>query len=115
MGKGEIARDEQFLLFPQCFLSILRTFCYFHQIRNCRLQTLSVWKSLKFVVWERVNIIVKSEILVLRKYIALHEYLILSSSADKIVALAKMRAFADDKVNDNQNFKFVSYWAKKTL
>ena len=22
---------------------------------NCRLQTLSVWKGLKFVVWERVN------------------------------------------------------------
>ena len=31
------------------------TFCHFHQIRNCRLQTLSVWKSLKFVVWERVK------------------------------------------------------------
>ena len=25
------------------------------QLWNCRLQTLSVWKSLKFVVWERVN------------------------------------------------------------
>ena len=23
--------------------------------KNCRLQTLSVWESLKFVVWERVN------------------------------------------------------------
>ena len=31
------------------------TLCHFQQIRNCRLQTLSVWKSLKFVVWERVN------------------------------------------------------------
>ena len=30
-------------------------FCHFHQIRNCRLQDLSVWKSLKFVVWERVK------------------------------------------------------------
>ena len=54
-GKGEIARCEQFLIFPQCFLLICRTFCHFRQISNCRLQTLSVWKSLKFVVWERVN------------------------------------------------------------
>ena len=50
-GKKEIARNEQFLLFPQCFLPIWITFCHFHQIWNCRLQTLSVWKSLKFVVW----------------------------------------------------------------
>ena len=42
VGKGEIARKEQFLLFPQCFLSILRTFCHFHQMSNCRMQTLSV-------------------------------------------------------------------------
>ena len=54
-GKGEIARNEQYLLFPQCFLPIWRTFCHFHQIKNCRLQTLSVWNSLKFVVCERVN------------------------------------------------------------
>ena len=46
---------EQFLLFPQCFLTLWRTFCHFHQIQNCPLQTLSIWKSLKFVVWERVN------------------------------------------------------------
>ena len=55
LGKGEIARSEQFLLFPQCFLPIWITFCHFHQIQNCRLQTISVWKSLKYVVWERVN------------------------------------------------------------
>ena len=28
-GKGEIARSEQFLLFPQCFLPVWRTFCHF--------------------------------------------------------------------------------------
>ena len=55
MGKGQIARNEQFLLFPQCFLPIWQTFCHFHQVWNCRLQALSVWKSLKFVVWERVK------------------------------------------------------------
>ena len=32
LEKGEIAPNEQFLLFPQCFLSILGTFYHFHQI-----------------------------------------------------------------------------------
>ena len=50
-GKKEIARNEQFLLFPQCFLPIWITFCHFRQIWNCCLPILSVWKSLKFVVW----------------------------------------------------------------
>ena len=57
VGKGEIAHNEQFLLFPQCFLTIWIAFCRFHQILNCRLQTLSVWKSLKFIVCQRVKLI----------------------------------------------------------
>ena len=32
VGKGEIARNEQFLLFPQCFLSVWIAFFRFHQI-----------------------------------------------------------------------------------
>ena len=56
--KGEIAHHEQFLLFPQCFLTICKTLCHFHKNQNCRLQTLSVWKSLKFVVWERVKSVI---------------------------------------------------------
>ena len=33
MGKGEIARNEQFLFFPQCFSTRLNiTFCHFHLI-----------------------------------------------------------------------------------
>ena len=32
MEKGEIARNEQFLLFPRAFLPFLRTFYHFHQI-----------------------------------------------------------------------------------
>ena len=56
VGKGEIASSEQFLLFPQCFLPVWSTFCHFYQILNCRLQTLPVWKGLKFVLWERVKI-----------------------------------------------------------
>ena len=32
VGKGEIVHNEQFLLFPQCFLPIWRAFFHFHQI-----------------------------------------------------------------------------------
>ena len=32
VGKGEIAHNKQFLLFPQCFLTIWKTFCQFPQI-----------------------------------------------------------------------------------
>ena len=32
VGKGEIARNQQFLLFPQCFLPDWRNFFHFHQI-----------------------------------------------------------------------------------
>ena len=32
VGKGEIARNEQFLLFPQCFLPVWITFGHFLQI-----------------------------------------------------------------------------------
>ena len=47
VGKGKIARYQQFLLFPQCFLPVWRTLCHFYQIQNRPLQTLFVWKSLK--------------------------------------------------------------------
>ena len=48
--------NEQFLLFPQSFLPDWRTFCHLHQTQNCCLQPLSVWKSLKFVIWKRVKV-----------------------------------------------------------
>ena len=47
MGKGEIARN---------FLHIWRTVSHFHQILNYCLQTLSVWKNLKFIVGKGLNI-----------------------------------------------------------
>ena len=34
LGKGEIAPNDQFFLFPQCFLSFWRTLRHFHQILN---------------------------------------------------------------------------------
>ena len=54
VGKGEIARNEQFLLFPQCFLPIWMDFPPFSSNFNL-LSAFSFWKSLKFVVWERVK------------------------------------------------------------
>ena len=32
VGKGKIARNEQFLLFPQCFIPVWITFFYICQI-----------------------------------------------------------------------------------
>ena len=32
VGKGEIARNEQFLLFPQCFPPVWKAFCHFQRI-----------------------------------------------------------------------------------
>ena len=57
--KKKFARFEQFLLFPQYFPPVWRFFCHFHQIWNCRLQTLSVLKSLKLVIWERVKLFMR--------------------------------------------------------
>ena len=51
MGKGEIARNEQFLLFPQCFLPFLAILIKF-EIVVC---ILFQFGSLKIVVCERVK------------------------------------------------------------
>ena len=132
VGKGEIARNEQFLLFPKCFLPIWRTFCHFHQGQNCRLQTLSVLKSLKFVVWERVKglcqkgsalFILWFELIIFVDSMdnngnTLHVYLKGSVVAEKpmqvfnslpnnkILDLSKFKAFTDDKLNVTQKLKF---------
>ena len=74
VGIGEIACNKQFLLskslvtsnfsFSHCvFLPFLRPFCRFYIIWKCLLQTLWVWKSLKFVVWESYPPIPGDEIL----------------------------------------------------
>ena len=59
MGKGEIACNEHFLLFPQCFLPFLNNFPPF--LSNLKLlsaKSLSL-EEYKFVVWERVKEIVE--------------------------------------------------------
>ena len=49
--KEKLLVTSNFSFSHQRFQHVWRTFCHFHQIKNCLLQTLSVWKSLKFVVW----------------------------------------------------------------
>ena len=54
--KGEIARNGQFLLFPKVFSTFLEDFPAFSS--NLKLSSacrLSVWKTLKFVIWERIK------------------------------------------------------------
>ena len=41
--------------FPTVFSTVVENILPFSSNIKCRLQTLSVWKSLKFVVWERVK------------------------------------------------------------
>ena len=56
MAKGEIARKKQFLVFPTVFSTHLENFLSFSS--GLKLQTLSVWKNLKFDVLERVKVLV---------------------------------------------------------
>ena len=53
--KEQLLITSSFSFSHSVFYPFWRTFCHFYQTWNCRLQTPSVWKSLKFVVWERVK------------------------------------------------------------
>ena len=75
VGKGEIACNEQFLLFPVFSLFFKELSFIFTKFEI--VVSLSVGKNLKFVVWERVN----------------------SLPNDKILDATKLKAFADDKIN----------------
>ena len=52
---GEIACNKQFLLFSQCFLHYVALIFHFKYTLKCRLQFVSIWSSLKFVVWKYVK------------------------------------------------------------
>ena len=52
MGKGEIAHNDQFLLFLQCFLCFWSNFYHFKQIQSVVCQ-LFQFGSLEIVAWER--------------------------------------------------------------
>ena len=53
--KEKLLFTSNFSFSHSVFLPIRKTFCHFHQIWNCRLQSLPVSKSLKIVVWEKVK------------------------------------------------------------
>ena len=53
--KEKLLVTSNFSFSNSVFSPIWRTFYHFHQMWNCRLQSLSIWKSLNFVVWERVK------------------------------------------------------------
>ena len=55
VGKREIA--HYISPFPTVFSTCWRAVCHFHKILNCRMQTVSIWKSLNFVIWERVKLV----------------------------------------------------------
>ena len=55
MEKGEIARNEQFLLFPQCFQPVGELFAIFIKFEISVCQLFQFGRVLKFVVWERVK------------------------------------------------------------
>ena len=57
------------------FYPFWRTFCHFHQTQNCHLQTLSVWDSLKFVAWERVEYLYTAQTLIGITYIFLYGFI----------------------------------------
>ena len=59
VGKVEIARYEQFLPFPQYFLPFWRTFSHVIKFKIV-VCNLFQFGSLKFVVWDRVNAVFKS-------------------------------------------------------
>ena len=52
VGKGEIARNEQFLLFPQCFQPVWRTLSF--SWKNLELSSANSF-NFGIVVWERVK------------------------------------------------------------
>ena len=72
--KGKIARKRAISPFPTVFCTLLYTVCHFYQILNIHLQTVSVWNTLKFVDWKRVNHL----------------------PVDKIFASSKLKAYVDD-------------------
>ena len=51
------SNDKQFLLFPQHFLPIQRTFVDFASNFELSSANRLFWKRLKLVIWERVNLI----------------------------------------------------------
>ena len=103
-----------------CFLPVSKLFCHFHWIWIYHLQGLSLWKSLKFVVWELEGC------QTLLKWLNKYHWLKRKHSGQKAKMMvtsifsltlyqttkssdqSKLKALADDKINVTQKLKFVS-------
>ena len=57
--KQKLLLMSNFSFSHSVFSTYLENFLPFSLICNCRLQTLSVWKRLKFVIWERTKLTLK--------------------------------------------------------
>ena len=92
---------RNFSSFHSVFYSSGQLSAIFIKLKNCRLQTLWVWKSLKLVVWERVKRQFLSRLLKLGtlsekvKPLQTNPWLWLCTK--QLVDWLKMKAFADDK------------------
>ena len=53
--KQKLLITSNFSFSHTVFYPFWRTFRHFHRIWDCRLQALSVWEGLKFIVWEKVK------------------------------------------------------------
>ena len=92
-GKGQIARSEQFLLFPQCFSTLLENFPPF----SLNLK----WSSAKSFSLE------ESKICRLGKGNSLPNH--------KIVDWSNLKAFANDEIYVTENLKFVVGWVENVM
>ena len=118
VGKGEIARNEQFLLFPQCFLPawcFLPSIFIKFEIVVCK--TLWVWKSQKYVVWERVNKILSRQILCIPQkttanYWHLHEVLLFHLCFNHYQACALLWKLSLGDLSQNL---FAEFWFIKII
>ena len=54
--KEKLVVPSNFSFSHRVFIPLGELSAIFHQVKNCDLQTLSVWKSLRIVVWERFNL-----------------------------------------------------------
>ena len=56
VGKGEIAHNKQFLLFPNCFVSFCKTFSIFNKLRIVVLNSFSLEEFKIFPFGKELNI-----------------------------------------------------------
>ena len=101
VGKGEIARKEQFLLFPQPFLPFQRTFHSLYQLQNCRLQTPSVWEKSKICRFGKGYTYKTSH-----HNLWIHKIHLFNSLPNNIfLDSSELKEFADDNLKFDENGK----------